>query len=79
MTNENLTFYEPTEEQLAKFYRINETPEWMYNIACTNCDDCSQCHAAIHKHLLSTTKHTCTYGISEEKFRILMSDADCEY
>ena len=79
MTNENLTFYEPTKEQLSKFRRINETPEWMHNIACTSCNDCSQCHAAIHKYLLSTTKHTCTYGITEEKFHLLMSDADCEY
>jgi len=79
MINENLTFYEPTKEQLAKFRRINETPEWMHDAACANCNDCSICHAAIHQYLLSTTKHTCTYGISEEKFRLLMSNADCDY
>ena len=79
MTNENLTFYEPTESQLTKFRRINETPEWMHNTVCTNCNDCSQCHAAIHQYLLSTTSHRCTYGISEEEFLVLMSSADCEY
>lgn len=79
MTNENLIYYEPTEAQIAKFRRINETPEWMHSIACTNCNNCAECHAAIHQHLLSTTTHRCTYGISEERFRILMSSADCEY
>ena len=77
--SENLRFYEPTEAQLAKFYRINKTPEWVNDMACIECGDCSECHAAIHQHLISTTKHTCTYGISEEKFRLAMSDADCEY
>ncbi len=77
--SENLTFYKPTEEQLAKFRRINRTPEWINDMACIECGDCSKCLAAVHQHLISTTKHTCTYGITEEKFRILMSDADCEY
>ena len=79
MINENLIFYEPTEEQLAKFHRINETPEWIHNIACTNCNNCAECRAAIHQYLLSTTIHHCTYDITEDKFRILMSSADCEY
>lgn len=79
MTNENLIFYEPTEAQLTKFHRINETPEWIHNSVCVNYNDCSQCHAAIHQQLLSTTTHHCTYGISEEEFRILMSSADCIY
>lgn len=77
--SENLTLYEPTEEQLEKFYRINKTPEWINHMACVECNDCSKCHAAIHKHLLSTTKHICTYGITEDKFRTMMADADCEY
>lgn len=76
---ENLILYEPTETQLAKFHRINETPEWIHNTICANCNDCSECNAAIHKRFLSTTKHICTYGITEDKFRILMADADCEY
>ena len=79
MTDENLTFHEPTEEQLAKFHRINETPEWMHNIACTNCNNCAECNAAIHQWLLFTEKHACTYGITEDKFRALMTSADCTY
>ena len=79
MTNENLTFYEHTESQLKKFHDINSMPSDVWEIQCVNYNDCSICPMAIHKYLLSTTKHTCTYSISEDKFRILMSDADCEY
>lgn len=76
---ENLTFYEPTEEQLVKFRRINELHRTRFEFLCVCCDDCSICDMAIHQHLLSTTKNTCTYGMTEEKFCIIMSDADCEY
>lgn len=77
MTQENLIFYEPTEAQLQKFRDINASPNWPEQ--CVYYDDCTVCPMAIHQYLLSTTKHICTYGISEEKFRLLMSDADCEY
>lgn len=79
MTQENLTFYEPTEEQLYKFNDINQMRADIVDEQCTYYNDCSICPMAIHQYLLSTTKHICTYGISEEKFRVLMSDADCEY
>lgn len=77
--SENFYFYEPTKAQIEKFRRINETPEWIHNAICTNCNDCSECNAAIHQWLISTTKNTCTYGMTEEKFRLIMADADCEY
>ena len=77
--DENLIFYEPSERQLDKFHRINSLSEEDWGLRCVSCDDCSICHMAIHQYLLSITKHTCTYGISEEKFRLLMSDADCDY
>lgn len=77
--SENLNFYEPTEAQLEKFRRINETPEWVHSVICANYNNCAECNAAIHQWLISTTKHTCTYGMDEEKFRLIMMDADCEY
>ena len=77
--SENLYFYEPTEAQLTKFHNINQTPEWIHNTICANCNDCSVCHVAIHQHLISKTVHYCTYGMSENKFYAMMADADCEY
>lgn len=77
--DENLNFYEPSESQLAKFQRINATPNEICEVECASCNDCSVCTMAVHTFLLSTTKHTCTRGISETKFRSLMSSADCEY
>ena len=79
MSDENLTFYEPDAHQLAKFYNINSLPDKDWELRCLEYDDCSICPMAIHQYLLSTTKHRCTYGLSEMEFRILMSDADCEY
>ena len=79
MTDENLVFYEPSEHQLMKFYRINSLSDEDWELRCVSCDDCSICHMAIHQYLLSTTKHTCTYGISDKDFRLLMSSADCSY
>ena len=79
MTNENLTFYEPDEYQLAKFHRINSLSEDDWELRCVSWSDCSICPMAIHQYLLSTTTHHCTYGISEKEFRTLMSSADCEY
>ena len=79
MTKENLIFYEPDEYQLAKFHRINNLREDVWELRCVFCDDCSICDMAIHQHLLSTTTHHCTYGISEKEFRTLMSSADCSY
>lgn len=79
MTDENLTYYEPTEAQLTKFHQTNEMPEWVWEMICMDYNDCSTCPVAIHQWLLSTEKHTCTRGITEEKFRALMSSADCEY
>lgn len=76
---ENLTFYEPTEEQLAKFRRVNSLEETDWALRCVFCNDCSICDMAVHQWLILTEKHTCTRGISEERFRALMSDADCEY
>ena len=79
MAHENLTYYEPTEEQLAKFHYLNSMSEVEFGSRCEYWNDCSICPIAIHQWLISTEKHTCTYGITEEKFRILMADADCEY
>ena len=77
MTEENLTFYEPSEAQLDKFHRINSLSDDDWEIRCPN--DCSFCHMAIHQWLLSRETHHCTYGISEKEFRTLMSSADCAY
>ena len=78
-TNENLTFYEPTEAQLDKFHRINALSDKDWELRCVACDNCSICDMAIHQWLFSTVTHHCTRSITEEKFRILMSSADCEY
>lgn len=77
--SENITYYEPTEHQLAKFHHINSISYEDWQLHCVSCGDCSICHMAIHQYLISTEKHHCTYGISENKFRILMSSADCAY
>lgn len=79
MTQENLTIHEPEWYHLEKFHDINSMPDRIWEQHCVHYDDCSICPMAIHQYLLSTMKHTCTRGISEEKFRALMSDADCEY
>lgn len=79
MTDENLTFYEPDEHQLSRFHRINSLSYEDWQLRCVSCNDCSICHMAIHQYLISTEKHICTYGISEKKFRLLMSSADCAY
>lgn len=79
MNQENLTFYEPTEQQLRKFHEINALSESAWEKQCVSCDNCSICHMAIHQYLLSRTKHTCTYGLSEMEFRLMMSSADCDY
>ena len=79
MTNENFTFYEPTEAQLAKFRDINAMPEEDWMFSCIFCDDCSICDMAVHKRFILTRKHICTRGMSEDKFRAIMADSDCEY
>lgn len=79
MTDENLTFYEPSESQLDKFHRINSLSDKDWELQCVSCDDCSICHMAIHQWLLSREVHRCTRGLSEERFRVLMSSADCAY
>ena len=79
MSQENLTFYEPDEQQLAKFHEINAMSESAWERRCVYYNNCSICPMAIHQHLLSTTKHRCTHGLSEMEFRLFMSDADCDY
>ena len=79
MNQENLTFYEPTAEQLSKFAEINAMPHEDWEKRCIYYDDCSICPIAIHQYLLSTTKHRCTYGMSEMEFQLIMSCADCDY
>ena len=76
MSQENLTFHEPTAEQMAKFYEINALTESVWDRRCTAYNNCATCPMAIHQ---STTKHRCTYGLSEMEFRLLMSSADCDY
>jgi len=76
---ENLTFYEPSACQLSKFHHINSWSEEDWELRCISYDDCSICPIAIHQWLLSTVAHHCTYGMNEEKFRLIMMDADCEY
>ena len=79
MIDENLTFYEPDDAQLAKFRRINALSDEDWELRCIPYNDCSICPMAIHQWLLSTETHHCTYGISEKEFKILMSSADCYY
>jgi hypothetical protein len=76
---ENFTFYEPDEQQLQKFHKINEWTDDEWERRCVACDDCSICNMAIHQQLYTTTRHTCTYGMSEKEFRVYMADADCYY
>ena len=79
MTQENLTFYEPTEQQLAKFNEINALSDSTWERRCVDYNNCSICPMAIHQYLLSRTKHTCTHGLSEMEFRLIMSSADCDF
>lgn len=79
MREENLNFYEPDEWQLHKFRVINSKSEEEHDRICVSYDDCSICPMAIHQHLITTTKHTCVYGMSEKDFRTRMSDADCSF
>jgi hypothetical protein len=79
MNQENLTYHEPEWYHLEKFYDINAMPSETWEQHCVHYNDCSICPMAIHQHLLSTTKHHCTRGLSEMEFRIIMSSADCEY
>lgn len=76
---ENFNFYEPDENQLHKFNVINAKSEEDWERACVSCNDCSICRMAIHQHLITTTKHTCVYGMTEEQFRKAMMDADCSF
>lgn len=76
---ENFTFYEPNEQQLHKFHQINARNEEEHYQRCLYYDDCSICPMAIHQQLYTTTRHTCTYGMSEKEFRKCMTDADCYY
>lgn len=77
--NENLTHYEPTEEQYAKFERINNKTEEQQDDYCYFYDDCSICPCAIHQHLYSTVKHTCVQGMTKKQFEIAMDNADCDF
>lgn len=72
---EDLIHNEPSERELEKFRKINKMSEEEWERKCSSCNDCSVCFMAVHKELYSTTKHVCTYGISESKFKILM-DSD---
>ena len=79
MNRENLNMHEPTSFQMIKYYEINSMPEEMHEAKCVYYDNCSICPMAIHQFLLSTTKHHCVYGMSEDKFLSVMSDADCAF
>lgn len=76
---ENFNYFEPTEEQLRKFHEINSKTSKEFDKECSYYNDCSICPFAIHQQLFITTKNTCVYGLTEEKFRIKMMDADCEF
>ena len=76
---ENLTIYEANEHQLWKFEKINELTDEEWERRCVRCNDCSICDMAIHQQLFTTTRHICTFGMSEKKFRAYMTSADCYY
>lgn len=76
---ENLNFYEPDEHQLHKFRVINSRSAEDHDLSCVHYDDCSICPMAIHQHLLTVTRHTCVYGMSESEFLVRMQDADCNF
>lgn len=76
MKLEDLEHYEPDETQLNKFNKINALSDEKWEEECHFYNDCSICPMAIHHFLLSTTKHTCVYGISEEKFKAEMNASD---
>lgn len=79
MLTEDLNHFEPSEEDFRKFERINAMPDEQWERECVAYNDCSICTMAIHTALFSTTKHTCTYGISKERFIALMDDVDASY
>ena len=79
MPEENLTHFEPSEEEYRKFEQINALSEEQWERRCVYCNDCSICDMAIHQHLYSTTKHTCVYGMSKKEFEAHMDNADVSF
>ena len=76
---ENLMHYEPDALAWEKFYKINSLSEEKWEKECISCNDCSICRMAIHQKLYSTTKHSCTYGMTEKEFTSCMDNADVIY
>lgn len=76
---ENLEHFAPSEEQYKKFEEINSLSEERWEVRCVWCNDCALCYMAIHQTLLSTTTHTCVYGMSKKEFEMHMDNADCDF
>lgn len=79
MNRENLTHYKPDDKDWEKFKRISSLSEEEQDKQCLRYNDCSICPLAIHQVLLSTTKHTCVQGMTEEQFKIAMDNADVSF
>ena len=76
---ENLFHYQPSDEEYEKFERINSMTDEQWEHECTSTNDCSICRMAIHQYLTFTTKHTCVYGMTRERFESAMDNADCSF
>lgn len=78
-SEEDLEHWEVDEGDLEKFRKINALSDEEQERRCAFYDDCSICPMAIHKILLSTTKHICVQGMTEEKFRIEMDSISASF
>lgn len=76
---ENLIHHEPDNSDWDKFKKINALSEEEWERQCIACNDCTICRMAIHQQLYSTTKHTCTYGITEKEFTSCVDNANVIY
>lgn len=76
---ENLEHFTPTEQQYEKFNQINGMSDDEQEERCAYVNDCSICDMAIHQHLITTTKHTCVYGMATKQFESAMDNADCDF
>jgi uncharacterized cysteine cluster protein YcgN (CxxCxxCC family) len=70
---------EVDEQEIWKFNKINQLDPEEWERRCIRCNDCSICDMAIHQPLITKTKHTCVYGMTEKEFRSHMTDVDAYF
>lgn len=61
------------------YNEINQLSEEDFLKKCRWYNDCSICRLALHKDLLSTTKHTCIYGMSLNRYLVEIEECGAYY